>query len=143
MPRPAWFAPKDAAGLDLSVFPLVHPELAANEDVRKFLEKEGIREIDAVAIVEKSVLPKYQDTNTYFDESTYRVDLRRIREAYGKANDAEKTQLNNSLNKYEWLACVHASGNAPDKIVWKKPGASDLFEKTADHETWFDGLGGC
>lgn len=140
MPRPAWFAPKDTAGLDLSVFPLVHTELAANVDVREFLEKEGIREIDAVAIVEKSVLPKYQDTNTCFNESTYRVDLRRIREAYGKANDTEKAQLNTSLNKSAWLACVHASGNASDKIVWKKPCASDLFEKTADHETWFDGL---
>ena len=140
MLRPAWFALKDATGLDLSVFPLVHFELAANEDIRKFLEKEGIREIDAVAIVEKSVLPKYQDTNTCFNESTYRLDLRRIREAYGKANDTEKAQLNTSLNKSAWLACVHASGNAPDKIVWKKPGASDLLEKTADHETWFDGL---
>ena len=140
MPRPAWFAPKDTAGLDLSVFPLVHPGLATNEDIRKFLEKEGIREIDAVAIVEKSILPKYQDTNPCFDESTYRVDLRLILEAYGKANDAEKAQLNTSLNKFAWLACVHASGCAPDKIVWKKPAASDLFEKTADHETWFDGL---
>lgn len=139
-PRPAWFAPKDAVGLDLSVFPLVDSELAVNDDVRKFLEKEGIREIDAVAIVEKSILPKYQEANLCFDESTYRVDLRRICEAYSKANDSEKAQLSNSLNKYRWLACVHASGNAPDKIVWKEPGASDLFEKTADHETWFDGL---
>jgi len=140
MPRPAWFAPEDAAGLDLAVFSLVHPELAANGDVREFLEKEGIRDIDAVAIVEKSILPKYQDPNTCFNESTYRADLRRIREAYGKANDTEKAQLNTSLNKSAWLACVHASGNASDKIVWKKRGASDLFEKTVDHETWFDGL---
>ena len=88
-----------------------------------------------MAIVEKSVLPKYQEANLCFDESTYLVDLRRIREAYGKANDAEKAQLTNSLNKDRWLACVHASGNSPDKIVWKEPGASDLFEKTADHET--------
>ena len=118
----------------------MHPDLVANEDVSKFLEKEGIREIDAVAIVEKSVLPKYQEDNPYFDESTYRVDLRRIYEAYGKANEAEKDQLNTILNKYGWLACIHASGNAPCEIVWKRPGASDLFEKTADHETWFDGL---
>ena len=140
MPRPAWFAPKDIAGLDLSVFPLVHPELVANGDVREFLEKEGIREIDEMAIVEKSVLPKYQGTNTCFDESTYSMDLRRIREAYGNANDVEKAQLNTSLNKFAWLACIHASGNASDKIVWKNPGSSDLFEKTADHEIWFNGL---
>ena len=140
MPRPAWFAPKDAAGLDLSEFPLVHYEVAANVDVREFLEKEGIREIDEVAIVEKSVLVKYQGANTRFDESNYRNDLRRIREAYGNANSAEKAQLNTSLNEFAWLACVHASGCKPDKIVWKQPAASDLFENTADHETWFDGL---
>lgn len=140
MPRPAWFAPQNAAGLNLSVFPLVHPELAVNEDVRKFLEKEGIREIDAVAIVEKSILRKYQDHDVCFDESNYRIDLRMIREAYSKANDTEKTQLSTILNKIAWLACVHASGNAPNKIVWKKPCASDLFEKTADHETWFGRL---
>ena len=138
--RPAWFAPQDTRGLNLAVFPLVHSKLAANGDVREFLEKEGIREIDAVAIVEKSLLPKYQDTNTCFDESTYRVDLRRIREAYGKANDAEKTQLSTILNDIAWLTCIHASGNTSDKIVWRKPGAPDLFEKTKDHEIWFDGL---
>ncbi|MBA4418470.1 MAG: hypothetical protein C0392_11275 [Syntrophus sp. (in: bacteria)] len=140
VPRPAWFAPKDDAGLDLTVFSIVHPDLADSEDIRKFLEKEGIREIDAVAIVEKSVLPKYRESNPCFDESTYRVDLRRICEAYSKANDAERIQLIASLRKFAWLACVHASSRIPDKIVWKKPGASDLFEKTADHETWLHGL---
>ena len=140
MPRTAWFAPKNVAGLDLSVFPLVHPELAAKEDVLGFLKKEGIREIDEVAVVEKSVLTKYQSADTCFDESTYRIDLRRIREAYGNANDAAKAQLKTNLNRSAWLACLHASGNAPAKIIWKKPGASDLFEKTTDHVTWFDGI---
>jgi hypothetical protein len=142
IPGPAWFAPKDVEGLDLSLFSSVHHELAANEDVRKFLEKEGIREIDAVAIVEKSILPKYQDPNVCFDESKYRKDLRTIRDAYEKANDTEKAQLSTILNDNDiaWLKCVHASGNTPDEIVWRKPGASDLFEKTEDHEIWFDGL---
>lgn len=140
VPRPAWFAPADGNGLDLKIFPLVHQELSTNENIRNFLEKEGIREIDAIALVEKSILPKYHDTKPCFDESTYRVDLHRIREAYRKANDAEKAQLKNILNRYEWLASVHASGNAPDKIVWEKPGASDLLEKTADHKNWFEGL---
>lgn len=141
MPRPAWFAPKDVDKSDFSVFPIVHSELAANDDVRNFLEKEGIREIDAVAFVEKIILPKYQNhPNICFDESTYRGDLRKIRDAHEKAKDAEKAQLDTILSKIAWLACVHASGNAPDKIVWKKPGANDLFEQTSDHEAWFDKL---
>ncbi len=136
----AWFAPKDTAGIDLSVFPLVHAELAANEPIRKFLEKENIRPIDAAAIVGQCILPLYQGENKFFNESNYREHLRQIRKAYTEANDASKKQLTTSLNGVEWLACIHASGNAPDNIVWKKPRASDVFERTIEHETWFSGL---
>lgn len=140
MPRPAWFAPADATGLDLSVFPIVHPEISDNEDIRKFLEKEGIREIDAIAIVEKSILPKYQEPNLYFDESSYTTDLNQIRTAYVKANDKEKSQLTTILNNYQWIATVHASGKEPNKMKWEKPGSSAVFEKTTDNEIWFEGL---
>ena len=140
MPRTAWFAPADATGLDLSVFPIVHPEISDNENIRKFLEKEGIREIDAIAIVEKSILPKYQEPNLYFDESSYRTDLNQIRTAYNKATDKEKIQLTNILNNYQWIATIHASGKEPNKIKWEKPGSSSLFEKTTDNEIWFEGL---
>lgn len=136
----AWFSPTDTSGLDLSEFPLVHAELAANEPIRKFLEKEGIREIDAAAIVGKCILPLYKGADTRFDESIYRDHLRQIRKAYTEANDEGKRQLTSGLNSAAWLACVHASGNAHDKITWKKPGASDVFTRTTDHELWFRGL---
>ncbi len=136
----AWFAPKDSAGLDLSAFPLVASELAANEQIRKLLEKEGIREIDAAAIVWKCILPLYNGVDTLFDESSYRDHLRQIRKAYTEANDAAKKQLTTNLDGAAWLACIHASGNAQDNIVWKKPGVSDVFTRTNDHELWFRGL---
>ena len=136
----AWFAPLDNAGLDLSVFPLVFPELAANEQIRKLLGKEGIREIDAAAIVGKCILPLYQGEDRAFDEAVYRDHLRQIRKAYTEANDAAKKQLTTNLDGAEWLACIHASGNAQDKIIWKKPGASDVFARTSEHEIWFHGL---
>jgi hypothetical protein len=135
-----WFSPKDTAGLDLSKFQLVHAELAANEPIRKFLERENIRPIDAAAIVGQCILPQYSSGNTSFDESNYRSHLRLIHQAYIESNDAAKQQLTTKLNNVAWLACVHASGNAPDNICWKKPGASDVFARTADHETWFHGL---
>lgn len=140
VPRPAWFAPVDDNGLDLTAFSIVHQELSANESISKFLEKEGIRELDDVAIVEKSILPKYHGIEQTFNESIYRADLRRIREAYVKANDIEKEQLINILNKHEWLASVHASGKGPDEIIWKKPGTADLFERTSENVKWFEGL---
>jgi hypothetical protein len=138
--RTAWFAPQDTANLNLSVFPLVHPDLVADGDVRKLLEKEGIREIDAAAIVEKVILPEYRCKDAVFDESRYREHLRQICKAYTEANDAAKNQLATGLNGVAWLACVHASGNTPDEIVWKKPGASEVFARTDDHKTWFRGL---
>jgi len=136
----AWFSPKDFVGLDLSEFPLIHAELAASEPIRKFLEEKGIREIDAAAIVGKCILPLYNGVDTFFDEPIYRDHLRQIRRAYTEANDAAKKQLTTNLDGAAWLACIHASGNAQDKIVWKKPGASDVFTRTNDHEIWFHGL---
>jgi hypothetical protein len=138
--RPAWFAPQDPIKIDLSNFPLVHAELTANEKVRTLLEKEGIREIDSVAIVEKVILPKYQDQTINFDESSYREHLRQIRKAYEKSNDSAKQELKHNLDNYAWLACVHASGNEPEKIVWKRVGTSYLFYKTNDHDVWFKDL---
>lgn len=138
--RTAWFAPQDTANLDLSVFPLVHHDLVADGDVRKLLEKEGIREIDAAAIVEKCILPLYNGMGTPFDEPNYRDHLRQIRKAYTGANDAAKKQLTTNLDGAAWLACIHASGNVQDKIVWKKPGVPDVFTRTDVHETWFHGL---
>jgi hypothetical protein len=136
----AWFSPKDTSGIDLSEFPLVHPELAASEPIRKFLEKEGIREIDAAAIVLKCILPIYKVGDKLFDEPIYRDHLRQVRRAYTEADDAAKIQLTTSLDGAAWLACIHASGNAQDEIVWKKSGASDVFTRTDDHEIWFHGL---
>jgi hypothetical protein len=136
----AWFSPKNCTGLDLSEFPLVSLWLTENELIRKFLEKEGVREIDAAAIVGKCILPLYNGMDTPFDEPNYRDHLRQIHKAYTEANDAAKKQLTTNLDAAAWLACLHASGNAQDKVVWKKPGASDVFSKTDDHEIWFHGL---
>lgn len=137
----AWFEPTNKTGVDLSIFPLVHAELVASEPIRKFLEKEGVREIDATAIVSKCILPQYKGEGTPFDESNYRDHIRQIRKAYAESNEATRKLLTTNLNDVAWLACVHASGCSPDEIVWKKPGTTDLFVRTAEHETWFLGLG--
>lgn len=137
---PVWFSPKDTVTPNQSEFRLVCSELAANEPIRKFLKKEGIDEIGAAAIVGQRILQEYQNTNRLFDESIYRDHLRQIRKAYTNASDTAKDQLAMTLNDVAWLACVHASGNAPDNIFWKKPGVVDVFEKTVENGIWFDGL---
>jgi hypothetical protein len=135
----AWFAPENSTGLDLiKDFPLVHHKLAENEEVRKFLEKEGIHEIKSVDIVEQCILPKYQDTpfdvDTPFSEyeKAYRADLYQIGKAYADADDEIKEGLNKSLNDIEWLACIHANGNEPDKVFWKTPESTNLYAKPTE-----------
>jgi hypothetical protein len=137
----AWFTPKDTSGLDLTVFPLVHAELVADETIRNFLEDKGIREINAAAIVEKSILPKFREEQfaENFDEKTYVDYLRCIKDAYNKSDPLARDQLINSLKTVSWLACVHASGKS-EKIVWKKPRDTSLFARTSDHQIWFEGL---
>lgn len=135
----AWFAPENSTGLDLiKDFPLVHHKLAENEEVRKFLDKEGIHKIKSVDIVEQRILPKYQDTpfdvDTPFSEyeKAYRADLYQIGKAYADADDEIKEGLNKSLNDIEWLACFHASGNEPDKVFWKTPESTNLYAKPTE-----------
>lgn len=152
----AWFAPKRTDGLDLTNFPLVHKELAANKEIKEFLEKENIRPIDSVAIIIECILPQYNVAPLVFDEHQYRSHLKQINEAYSEAGTSKaKSQLTNSLNDVAWLACVHASGKNPNVITWKKPTEpletwwgccaqekelASLFVKTDDMDCWFNGL---
>lgn len=137
----AWFAPNESEELDLSAFPLVHARLAANETVRAFLAKEGIREIDAVDKVVKSILPKYENTPR-FNLSDYQNDLHQIAKAY-TGNDEIKKKLENQLKNVAWLACVQAGDEAGDEIFWKKPNLyGDLFAKPKDLKLSFSELDG-
>lgn len=125
----AWFQPDETEGLDLSVFQLVHAELAANERIRTFLAKEGIREIDGVDMVVKSILRKYQNEPISFEEADYRADLRKIRNAFADSNDEAKVKFVGELSKVSWLACVYASGKEADKIFWKQQNTPNLYEQ--------------
>jgi len=136
--RPAWFAPKNTDGVNLKGFPLVHSELAGDNAIRKLLEKEGLREIDAAAIVERSILPLY-DGKRAFDEQEYRNHLRQIAKALRKVNESAKKQLTSKLEQFQWLACVHASGSRSD-VDWKNQGSSDIYCNAIEIETWFRGL---
>jgi len=136
--RPAWFAPEDVNGVEVKGFPLVHAPLARDGKVRKLLETNGIREIDAAAIVERSILPLY-DGKRAFDEQEYRSHLRQIAKALRKANESAKKQLTSKLEQFQWLACIHASGSRPD-VVWKNHGSSDIYCNATEIETWFRNL---
>ncbi len=138
--RTAFFAPNQAEKVDLSIFPLVHIELAKNNDVRKFLNKEGVGEVNLVDIVLQSILPKYKNPDLLFNISDYQSDIFQIHKAYTESNITERTRFNKELNNIAWLACVHACGSMSDKVFWKSPGDETLFERNKEHEAWFAGL---
>ena len=125
----AWFAPESRTGLDLTEAFHWYTQLGASEEVRTFLEKEGIREIDSVDIVVKSILRKYQNEPIPFVEADYRADLRQIRKAFADNNDDAKGKFIDELKKVTWLACIYASGKEPNKIFWMKPNAQNLYEQ--------------
>ena len=135
----AWFAPAEKSGLDLTPFDLVASELADNSEIEAFLRKEGIREIDAAAIVVKCILPLYSNGALSWDSVKYGEHLRQISRSY-QGNDDTKRQLAKSLKSVPWIACVHSCGGKDSAIVWKMPGANDLFVRDTTSEVWFSGL---
>src|SRR5690606_10210195 len=57
---PAFYLPpRDPGDLDLSAFPLVAHQLAENREIRSFLEKEGIHEVDEAAQVRAILKARY------------------------------------------------------------------------------------
>lgn len=136
----AWFAPAQTEGLDLSAFPLVHADLAANKAVIEFLLKEDIREIDAADLVIKCILPKYSE-EVAFNDSDYLNDLKQIAHAYS-GNDETKQKLEKQLDSIEWLACVQAGEESLSEITWKRPRENDLFARLEGLEISFSELEG-
>ncbi|MGZ3798172.1 MAG: hypothetical protein ACXVB1_17500, partial [Pseudobdellovibrionaceae bacterium] len=137
----AWFVPAKTEGLDLSAFPLVHRDLAANETVWAFLEKEGIREIDAADLVIESILPKYTGV-LEFNYSDYLYDLQKIANAYA-GSDETKQKLEDKLDSIEWLACVQTGNECGNAIIWKQPKERDLFARPDELEISFSELDSC
>jgi hypothetical protein len=159
--RTAWFAPKETNDLSLDKFPVVHSRLSENNKIREFLEKEGIRELDSIAIVQKEIIPCYPEatdkhnwpaqytpsysdenakTNKKFDEQEYYSHLNIICNAYKNSNEEQEGELKESLNKVRWIACVNANGKQQAVIKWKTNRKLNLFESTETFKCWFSEL---
>lgn len=54
-----YLPPRDSANIDLSAFSLIAHQVAENQEIRRFLEKEGIREVDEVAQVRAILRERY------------------------------------------------------------------------------------
>jgi hypothetical protein len=135
----AYLAPDDASGVDLSDFPLVNRLLVEDEDVKTFLQKAGIREVDKVAIVERCILPKYPLPVGVFEESDYRDDLQRIHDALVGSASSTSNTLAAQARRQAWVACVDASGTHPEKVAWKLPDDKAIFRRSKELEEWFAG----
>lgn len=138
-PRTAWLRPNGVESLGLTEFPLICDDLAKNDIIKKLLKEKGVREIDAAAIVEKSILLLYSSVNRPFNKDEYVEHLQEIARALKESSGKAKGQLKNLLNETPWLACVHASDNEPDNIIWKQPNSTNIFICTKDYEAWFVG----
>ena len=111
--------------------PLFEEQFKADSLFKTYLA-EKVRPLDEKAIVEKVILPKYKAGDRAFDEQEYRADLQWIFKAF-------KALTVPVLKDTPWVACIHASNNMPNEIVWKKPNLT-IYERNNDFETWFSGL---
>lgn len=81
--------------------PLFEKEFEKQSSFKDYLSEKCVNDLNAVAIVEQIILPKYKIGNRSFNESEYRKDLSWIL----------KAPQTRDLKQIPWLACVHASGN--------------------------------
>ena len=139
MKATAYLSPNDASEVDLSDFPLVARSLIEDDDVKAFLQKAGVHEVDKVAIVERCILPKYPRPPGVFDESGYCDDLQRICDALVGSASLASRGLETQARGKAWIACVDASGTHPEKVVWKLPSDKAVFSRSNELEKWFAG----
>lgn len=129
----AFFAPKDYSGLDLSAFPVVASSLAGQKEVRAFLEKEGVREIDDVAIVEKCILPKYKNANLPSVDEHLR-DIGKIVLAYKTDSIGKNWKLKQILNDTSFILTEIPAIKA---TRYQKP--SSVYFRTEELLAYFSG----
>lgn len=97
--------------------PIVKVELSRREEVRQFLEALGIPELDLVAEVIETILPKYNDaTNVSIDEN--KRDLLKIERAYSTDSQEKKSRLVQQLEETPFILAECAG---EEKTVYRKP----------------------
>ncbi len=97
--------------------PIVKVELSRRGEVRQFLVELGIPELDLVAEVIETILPKYNDTaDVSIDEN--KRDLVTIERAYSTDSNEKKSRLVQRLKETPFILAEFAG---TEKTVYRKP----------------------
>jgi len=118
-----------------TAFPTVRKSVCTSGEARKFLEALGLTEPDPVDDVVWNVLPNYRQQDVDVSNNAYRVDIRRILEAFGTDSKTQREKLVTALRDTPFVMAVNAYDKS--KRV-SKPG--DLYLATARLKDLFAGV---
>ncbi|MCI0616686.1 hypothetical protein L0244_27215, partial [bacterium] len=122
-------------------FPIVKRTIAEDEQVRVFLKRLGIPEIDEVAEVITKVLPKYcNGQSSVLSNNEHLRDMRKIRLALETDSQEKKRRLGESLRKTPFIRAINAVSKTqkflkPDEIYIRPKKLEVYFEGKQD--VWF------
>lgn len=128
--------PRDSSGIDRTVFMLVKQSLVDKQTVLEFLrEKPKLKPPDAVDVIVRCLLPKYEAGTLPFDAAEYERDLQRIGEV---CNGDGRSRLLPKLQNTKIIACILARDPELDEVTWKIPNDPAVFCRTAALVAWFE-----
>lgn len=112
-----------AVGTDIETsFPIVRLSISQHEEARKFLEDLGILELDIVAEVVESVLPKYMTGETIPAEM-HKQDIVKIERAYRTDSLEKRNRLREELLKIPFILAEFRNGENrycnPSKVYFE------------------------
>ena len=98
--------------------PIVKIELSQHKEIRRFLDELGILELDIVAEVLESILPKYIDRSTMVSIDENKRDLEMIKRTYETDSQEKKDRLQKKLCRTSFILAENLSTESP---VYRKP----------------------
>jgi hypothetical protein len=118
-------------------YPVVKPDIVANEDARQFLKNLGLKEPSNVTEVVEKVLPKYAADPIDVEKLPAREharDIEKILRALKAASQDEKNQLEKGLKETPFL---RGTNFVTGQAAFRRPG--DIYIRNAETELYFDG----
>ena len=113
-------------------FPTVRAYICKNKSAREFLKSLGIRKIDHVDEVIRTVLPKYRENNIDISDADYKDDIRFISTAFATDSSSQQKRLIDELNHTPFVRTVDAGDDSkqfskPDEVYLATNKGKKLF----------------
>jgi hypothetical protein len=114
--------------------PIVKVDLSQDKEVYKFFKDLGVPELDIVAEVVESILPKYANGSSKVPVDEHKLDLNRIEGAYSTDSQKKKKKLNEMLRNTPFIL---AKNQIAGKTTYSKP--EKIYFYSDELQVYFSG----